>query len=326
MISHKNLIANTASIIEYLKLTDQDIMLVVLPFYYCYGLSLLHTHLKVGGSIVFNNMFMMLGSVINDLNRFNCTGFAGVPAHFQILLRKSDSFKTSHLPSLKYVTQAGGKLHNTFINEFVNTFPDIRFNVMYGQTEATARLSWLPPENLLKKIGSCGKAIPGVKLVIADENGDPVKPGEIGEILASGDNIMQGYYKDPEATTQTIINGWLHTGDIGTMDEEGFIYLLARKKEIIKVGGRRVSPKEIEEAIVSMPDVVDCTIEGMFDEILGETMKAVIVVKESTETITPDAVKSWCGSRLASFKIPQIVEIRDRMAITATGKKLKNNC
>jgi acyl-CoA synthetase (AMP-forming)/AMP-acid ligase II len=323
MISHKNLIANTGSIVEYLGLTADDIILVVLPFYYCYGLSLLHTHLRAGGSIVLNNMFIMLGGVINDLKRFNCTGFAGVPTHFQILLRKSDSFKTSHFPSLKYVTQAGGKLHNAFISEFIETFPNISFNVMYGQTEATARLSWLPPEKLPEKLGSCGKAIPGVTLMLADEHGNPVKPGETGEILAFGDNIMQGYYKDPESTSHTLINGWLHTGDLATVDEDGYIFLTARKKEILKVGGRRISPKEIEEVIVSMPEVIDCTIEAVFDDILGETMRATVVVKEGGKSVTPETIKSWCALKLSVYKIPQIIELKDKITITATGKKIK---
>jgi long-chain acyl-CoA synthetase len=325
MISHKNLIANTSSIVEYLRLTNKDTMLVVLPFYYCYGLSLLHTHLRVGGSVVLNNMFIMLGGVINDLKRFKCTGFAGVPTHFQILLRKSDSFKTTGFPDLKYVTQAGGKLHNAFISEFIETFPDIRFNVMYGQTEATARLSWLPPDKLPEKISSCGKAIPGVELKVADEQGIAVKPGETGEIFAYGDNVMQGYYKDQKSTNNTLINGWLHTGDLATVDEEGYIYLTARKKEIIKVGGRRVSPKEIEEVIVSMPEVVDCSIEGVYDEILGETMKAMVIVKETTSvaTVSADTIKSYCAAKLASYKIPQIIELKDKITITATGKKVK---
>ncbi|MBE0676579.1 MAG: AMP-binding protein, partial [Bacteroidales bacterium] len=145
MISHKNLIANTSSIVEYLQLTPDDCMMVVLPFYYCYGLSLLHTHLRVGGSIVFNNSFIFLGGVLKSLLDFKCTGFAGVPSHFQILLRKSDSFKQTRFPDLKYATQAGGKLAPIFIDEFREAHPDIRFVVMYGQTEATARLSWLPP-------------------------------------------------------------------------------------------------------------------------------------------------------------------------------------
>jgi long-chain acyl-CoA synthetase len=322
MISHGNLIANTGSIIEYLGLRQEDTMLVVLPFYYCYGLSLLHTHLRVGGSIVLNNMFIMLGGVINDLKRFKCTGFAGVPSHFQILLRKSDSFRSTRFPDLRYVTQAGGKLHNAFISEFINAFPDIRFFVMYGQTEATARLSWLPPERLPEKIGSCGKAIPGVELKVADEHGNPVKPGETGEILARGENIMQGYYKDPELTGLTLKKGWLYTGDLATVDDEGFIYLTARKKEIFKIGGRRVSPKEIEEVIMLMPQVIDCTIDAVFDEILGESMKATVVIRD-TAAVTVDTIKSWCAARLALYKVPQIIELKDRISISATGKTLR---
>ena len=322
MISHKNLIANTGSIVEYLCLSEKDTMLVVLPFYYCYGLSLLHTHLRAGGSIVLNNMFIMLGGVINDLKRFNCTGFAGVPTHFQILLRKSESFKNTDFPHLTYVTQAGGKLHNVFISEFITSFPKIKFNVMYGQTEATARLSWLPPGCLPEKLGSCGKAIPGVTIKVADENGNDVKPGETGEILAYGDNIMTGYYHDPEATNQTLKNGWLHTGDLATVDNEGFIYLTARKKEIIKVGGRRVSPKEIEDVIMSIPEVIDCSIEGIDDEILGETMKATVIIKEKAE-LTADEIKAWCATRLVAYKIPQFIEIQDKITISATGKKIK---
>ena len=170
MISHQNIISNTNSIIEYLKLTNRDIIGIVLPFYYCYGLSLLHTHLKIGGAIVLNNSFMFLGQVINDLKKYRCTGFAGVPSHFQILLKKSNTFKKTNFPDLRYVTQAGGKLHNIFIEEFVNTFPKIDFFVMYGQTEATARLSYLPPYLIKEKLGSIGKGIPGVELKIVDDS------------------------------------------------------------------------------------------------------------------------------------------------------------
>ncbi len=153
--------------------------------------------------------------------------------------------------------------------------------------------------------------------------GNPVKPGETGEILAYGDNIMQGYYKDPESTDQTLKNGWLHTGDLATVDEEGYIYLTARKKEIIKVGGRRVSPKEIEEVIVSMPEVIDCSIEAIYDEILGESMKATVVIKkEAALAVSVESIKSWCAARLASYKIPQVIDLKDSITISATGKKI----
>ena len=326
MISHKNLIANTQSIIEYLHINSDDIMEVVLPFYYCYGLSLLHTHLRIGGAIVLNNTFIFLGSVLNDLQKYKCTGFAGVPSHFQILLRKSDSFKKNIFPALKYVTQAGGKLHTIFIKEFMEAHPDINFYVMYGQTEATARLSYLPIEFLKSKLGSIGKGIPRVELKVVNQSGEMVKPGEIGEIIAKGDNVMLGYFKDPDLTNLTIRDTWLYTGDLGTIDEEGFIFLTARQKEIIKVGGKRISPKEIEEVIVSIPEVIDCTVFAIDDDILGEAIKANVVVDKShKDSITPEKIKEYCGKKLTVYKIPQVIEILDQIKISTTGKKIKSS-
>lgn len=324
MISHKNLIANTRSILDYLKLNENDRMLVVLPLYYCYGLSLFHTHLRIGGSIVFNNSFIFLGAIISNLVDNKCTGFAGVPSHFQILLRMSDSFKKTSFPDLRYVTQAGGKLAPVFIDEFRKSFPNILFYVMYGQTEATARLSYLPPELYEEKKGSMGKGIPGVELKVVNEKNEKIKPGEIGEVIARGDNIMLGYYADGETTRNTIKNGWLYTGDIGTVDKDDYIYLTARKKEIIKVGGKRISPKEIEAVILEIPQVVDCTIDGIEDELLGEAIKATIVVNPETEKDKIlEIIKQHCAKHLALYKIPKVYEISDRLVISSSGKKVK---
>lgn len=324
MISHKNLIANTSSIVKYLQLTPDDRMLVVLPFYYCYGLSLLHTHLRVGGSIVFNNAFIFLGGVLKSLLDYKCTGFAGVPSHFQILLRKSDSFKQTRFPDLKYVTQAGGKLAPIFIDEFREAHPDVRFVVMYGQTEATARLSWLPPEVYDKRKGSMGRGIPDVELRVVNENGESIKPGETGEVIARGDNIMMGYFADEEGTKNAIRNGWLYTGDLGSVDEDGYIYLTARSKEIIKVRGKRISPKEIEAVILALPEVIDCTIEGVDDEIQGEMLKATVTVrKDSVGLVTRDRLIQHCSQHLALFKVPQVYDLKDDLTISPTGKKIK---
>ena len=323
MLSHKNLIANTDSIVEYLKLTSDDIIEIVLPFYYCYGLSLLHTHLKVGGSVVLNNNFVFLGSVLGDLDKYKCTGFSGVPSHYQILLRKSKSFKSSKFPSLRYFTQAGGKLHNVFIHEIIEAFPQKKFFVMYGQTEATARLSYLPPELLQTKLGSIGKGIPNVTLEVFDKNDQPVKDDEVGEIVAKGDNVMLGYLNDPEGNKVTLRNGWLRTGDIAKKDEDGYIYLVAREKEIIKVGGKRISPKEIEEVIVSVPEVVDCTIEGIYDEILSEAIKATVVLTDNTDEVkAKEKILSTCRNKLVLYKIPQIIEFKKKLEVNQAGKKV----
>lgn len=322
MISHRNLVSNTTSILEYLNLTPDDRMLVVLPMYYCYGLSLIHTHLRIGGSIVFNNSFIFLGTVINNLVKHNCTGFAGVPSHFQILMRMSDSFKKTKFPALRYVTQAGGKLATVFIDEFRQAFPGIEFFVMYGQTEATARLSYLPPEMYEQKKGSMGKGIPGVQLRVVNSNGEDVKTGETGEVIAKGDNIMLGYYSDEESTARSIRDGWLWTGDLGEVDQDGFIYLTARKNEIIKVRGKRISPKEVEAMILQLPEVVDCSVEGIEDLIEGETLKAIIVVKEGS-AITPEYVKKHCMAGLAAYKVPSLYEFRRNLVMSPTGKKIK---
>ncbi len=324
MISHRNIIANTTSILDYLELTPNDRMLVVLPFYYCYGLSLLHTHLRVGGSIVLNNSFMFLGTVINNLIKYSCTGFAGVPSHFQILMRMSDTFRNTRFPALRYVTQAGGKLATVFIDEFRQAFPDVRFFVMYGQTEATARLSYLPPEDYERKKGSMGRGIPGVRLRVVNSSGENVKPGETGEVIAQGDNIMMGYYADEESTNRSLRDGWLWTGDLGVVDSDGFIYLTARKNEIIKVRGKRISPKEIEAVILQLPEVVDCSVEGIEDLIEGEALKATIVIKEGmADRINEDMIKRHCAGNLAQFKIPSVYEFKKNITMSPTGKKIR---
>jgi acyl-CoA synthetase (AMP-forming)/AMP-acid ligase II len=267
---------------------------------------------------------MFLGNIIRDLKEYKCTGFAGVPSHFQILLRKSDSFKKTIFPDLKYVTQAGGKLAPIFIDEFRESFPGVKFIVMYGQTEATARLSYLPPELYEKKKGSMGKGIPGVELKVVNEKGEKVKPGETGEVIARGDNIMTGYFADEEATRNALRNGWLYTGDLGTTDNDGYIYLTARKKEIIKVRGKRISPKEVEAVILEITDVIDCSVEGVDDEIEGEMLKATIVIrKEARDRVTTEKIKEHCSKHLALYKIPHMYELKEELTISATGKKIK---
>lgn len=324
MLTHNNIIANTNSIIQYLNLNEDDIMLVVLPFFYCYGLSLLHTHIRAGAQMVLNNSFIFLASTINNINKYHCTGFAGVPSHFQILLRKTDLFRNTEFPSLRYVTQAGGKLPNTFIKEFADSFPSIPFFVMYGQTEATARLSYLPPDKLEEKMGSLGKGIPGVELRVVNSKGNIVTPGETGEIIAKGENVMSGYFEDPTETSAALREGWLYTGDLAKIDEEGYIYLTSRKKEIIKVGGKRVSPKEIEEVIDMIPGVIDCTIEAIDDEILNQAIMATIFISDKAKDITEDYIKQFCATKLSMHKIPTIINIKKELVLSATGKKTKS--
>ncbi|MHA1900242.1 MAG: class I adenylate-forming enzyme family protein, partial [Promethearchaeota archaeon] len=244
--------------------------------------------------------------VLNEINEKKCTVFAGVPSTYQILLRRSP-LKKMTFPTLRLIQQAGGKLANTFISELREALPNTQIFIMYGQTEATARLSYLPPDLLDTKLGSIGKGIPNTILEVLNKEGKPVKPGEIGELVASGDNITLGYWKDPETTAKTFRNGKLYTGDIGTVDDEGYIFLTDREKNILKVGGFRVSPKEVEDYIAKLDDVVEVGIIGIPDEILGEAMKAYISLVENSK-LTKDMIKKYCKNHFPNHKIPKEIE------------------
>ncbi|WP_371802845.1 class I adenylate-forming enzyme family protein [Candidatus Lokiarchaeum ossiferum] len=306
MQTHQNIMVNSNSIIEYLGLQESDRVMAVLPFSYCFGTSLLHTHLRVGGSVVLNNHFMFPGKVLKEINQKECTVFAGVPSTYQILLRRS-ALKQMKFPTLRIAQQAGGKLANAFIQELRQALPTTEIFIMYGQTEATARLSYLPPSLLDKKLGSIGKGIPNTTLSVVNKNGQPIKPGEIGELVASGENITLGYWQDPETTAKSFRNGKLYTGDIGTIDEEGFIFLTDREKNILKVGGFRVSPKEVEDYIAQLDEVVEVGIIGIPDDILGEAMKAYVSLKGETK-LDADQITTYCKAHFPNHKIPKEYE------------------
>ena len=215
-ITHRNIQANTNSIVEYLTLSDVDRMGVILPFFYCFGTSLLHTHLRVGGTLVLSNTFVYPETTLDLMEATNCTGFAGVPSTYQTLLRNS-TFPRRELKSLRKVQQAGGKLQTVLIQELIGAVKYGEVFVMYGQTEATARLAYVPPRELAGLSGATiGRPIPGATLQVVDEQGVEVAPGAIGELRARGPGVMLGYWDDPEATDECLRNGWLYTrfGDV----------------------------------------------------------------------------------------------------------------
>ncbi|PWH11909.1 MAG: AMP-dependent synthetase [Anaerolineae bacterium] len=321
-ITHRNLQANTNSIIEYLELTATERMMVVLPFYYCYGASLLHTHLRVGATLVISNTFTYPETVLDMMESAQCTGFAGVPSTYQILLRNS-TFPRRQLPHLKKLQQAGGKLHNALLQELAASHPEARVYVMYGQTEATARLSYLPPELLQRKLGSIGRGIPGVSLKVLDENGNPIRPGETGEIVAQGQNISPGYLEDEEANREKFRNGLLYTGDLATVDEDGFIYIVDRKSDFIKSYGHRISSYEIESCILQIPQVVSVAVVGLPDEQAGEQI-AAFVVRQTGAALNEQDVLQHCRVHLARHMLPQSVIFLPALPLNAHGKVLKS--
>jgi acyl-CoA synthetase (AMP-forming)/AMP-acid ligase II len=277
-----------------------------------------------GGSVVLNNSFKLYPeTVLQEMQQKECTGFAGVPSTYQILLRKS-RFREMSFPSLRWFQQAGGKLPDPQIAELLASFPEVRYFLMYGQTEGTARLSYLPPEHLADKLGSIGRGLPSTRLEVLKPDGQAVVPGsdETGEIVASGANITLGYWNDPAETAKYFRKGRLHTGDIARVDADGFIYVVERERDMIKSGGNRVSAKEIEDVIAGLPEVVEVAVLGMPHELLGEAIQAFIVAAPEYE-ITPESVQKHCRNRLPAFKVPESVVFLKNMPHNSSGKILK---
>lgn len=318
MLRHRNLLANTESIITYLGIRESDRVMAVLPFFYSYGNSILLTHIARGATLVVNQSFLYPNLILDDMVGEGVTAFSGVPSNFAILLNRS-SLAEYRFPALRYITQAGAAMSPAVARRLQEIFPGVDIFIMYGQTEASARLAYLSPEMIEKKSGSIGKAIPGVTLKLLDEQGQPVPPGETGEIVASGANIMAGYWGRPEATAEVLREQGLWTGDLARQDEDGFFYIVGRKSAMIKSGSHRIAPKEIEEIILEHPRVHEVAVAGVADEILGEVVKAWLVLRPGV-ACTVREIQIHCKRNLPAFKVPQEIEFISELPKTATGK------
>lgn len=318
MLSHRNLVANTDSIIEYLRLTADDRVMAVLPFFYSYGNSLLLTHVAVGGSLIVNQQFLYPNVILDEMVNERATGFSGVPSTFAILLNRS-SIREYSFPDLRYLTQAGGPMSPALALELKALLPGVDIFIMYGQTEASARLSFLDPRLIERKSGSIGKAIPGVRLELRDDEGSPVAIGEVGEIVASGDNIMLGYWERPLATAAVLVEGALRTGDLARQDAEGFFFIVGRKSDMIKSGSHRIAPKAIEEALIEHRAVDEVAVVGVEDDILGEALKACVVLKPGL-SCSDRELKVHCRKLLPAYEVPHHFEFLAALPKTTSGK------
>jgi long-chain acyl-CoA synthetase len=318
MLTHGNLQANTESIVEYLGLSTADSIVTVLPFFHSFGNSVLLTHLAAGARLVIENRFAFPNQVVETLIAEGPTGFAGVPATYYILLHRS-TFAQHKWGSFRYICQAGGGMRVETIRKLRELLPGAAIVVMYGQTEASARLSYLPPERLEDKVGSIGIAIPGVELRVVNPEGAELPVGVTGELVARGPNIMAGYLGDEEATAQALRGGWLFTGDMGYRDEDGFFFLVARKSDFIKSASYRVGPAEIEEVIGALAGVEDVAAIGVEDELLGEAIAVCVVCPP--EVFDAGRIRGHCLERLPLYKVPKHVLHVTEIPRTPSGKK-----
>lgn len=316
MVSHGNILANSRDIIASLDIGAADRIMAVLPFHYCFGTSLLHTHLLAGASVVVDNRFLFPEKVLQNMVETGCTSLAGVPSTYQILLRRSN-LKKMEFPALRQLQQAGGKLAQPFIDELEEALPAARLHVMYGQTEATARLSCITPEDRHAHPGSIGKGLASVRLRVLKEDGAPVAPGEVGEIVATGPNITLGYWRDEEATGR-VYGGGLHTGDLATVDQDGFIIIVDRARDFLKCGGKRVSARQIEETLLHFPGMTEVAVVGMPDLMLGEAVCLFAVHPDGAEIEA--ALVKHCEKELDRTLLPRKIVFLDGLPRNSSGK------
>ncbi|VAW69641.1 Long-chain-fatty-acid--CoA ligase [hydrothermal vent metagenome] len=317
-LTHTNLLSNMQSILEYMPMSENDSCLNVLPFYYSYGNSVLHTHMMKGATLILQNSFMFPHVVLKKMQNEKVTSFYGVPSTYALLLNRT-KLSEFNLSSLRYMTQAGGAMLPAHIERLREQLPDTEFIVMYGQTEATARITYLPCEYLDQKVSSAGKPVSGVELEIRDSQNKKLPYDQQGEIYVSGENIMKGYWNAPDLTATVLKDGWLKTGDLARQDKDGYIYIVGRKTEMIKSGAHRISPLDIEEVLLRCAGVAEVAVIGQSDEVLGQVVKAFIVPLDK-ENIKKRDIQLYCKNNLAVYKIPKIIEFIDELPKTASGK------
>lgn len=318
MLSHLNLAANAASIVKYLRLTALDRVMVVLPFHYVYGLSLLTTHISTGGSLAIDNRFAFPNAVLKSMQRFEVTGLAGVPSTFALLLHRSSIARMS-FPTLRYVTQAGGPMPPALMRQWLNVLPEVPFYVMYGATEASARLSYLDPSELPARLGSIGKAIPNVELTLVREDGQLAAPGEVGEIVARGSNIMRGYWNCPDETAAALGPHGYRTGDLARSDSDGFLYVVGRRQDMLKIGAERVGAREIEDVLHEHAAVHEAAVVGAPHDLLGEVPVAFVALCPDAR-VTPEELIAFCRTKLPDQKLPVRVVIEPDLPKNQVGK------
>ncbi|MBY8988203.1 MAG: long-chain-fatty-acid--CoA ligase, partial [Candidatus Lokiarchaeota archaeon] len=320
--THFNIRRDAEMIQEFLKAREDFRFMLILPLFHVNAqVVTVMAPFSIGASCILTPGFSAQ-THWETVAKYKASTFSAVPTVLSILLRMPH--ENLDLSSLKFIICGAAPLPVEVFREFEETF-DCKIVEGYGLTEGTCASSVnpLPTETEdRRKVGSIGIPLPGNKMKIVDENGEDVPPNTKGEIIIKGDNVMKEYFKNPEANSETLKNGWLYTGDIGHMDDDGFFFITDRKKDMIIRGGENIYPREIEEVLYSHPSVSLATVIGVRDKIYGELPKAFIVLKEG-ESINEEEIIEFCKQNLADFKIPKYVEFRDSFQQTPTGKIMK---
>lgn len=321
MLTHHNVLSIFPSRLDMFDFNENDVCLAALPLCHIYGLTVVMMgSLSKGARLVIMPRFEA-ATALQLLASEKVTVLPAVPAMYQFLLFEYDKTPVD-LSALRLCFAGASALAPEVLRKIESTFGA---PVMegYGLTESSCAAT-INPLHGPRKVGSIGPALPGLEIAIVDAGGSHLPPGQdnVGEIIIYGPNVMQGYHNQPEATSEVLRNGWLHTGDLGYKDEDGYIYIVGRQKEMIIRGGQNIYPREIEEVLLRMAGVVDATVIGVPDELMGERVKAFVVPAKQA-ALTTDSVKEHCAKALAEYKVPRLIEFVEALPRNSTGKVLK---
>jgi len=321
MLTYGNLYWKNIGHILTFGITTDDRTLVVGPLYHVGGMDLTGTGtLYAGGSVVILKKFDPI-DVLKAIDAEKVTNMWLSPA-MTIMLFNEPSFNQYDVSSVRFIIDGGEKMPATLIKEFKNRFPNAWFADAYGLTETVSGDTFLAKDRMLNKLGSVGKPVPHLHVRIVDENDRDVPPNEMGEICLKGPKVFKGYWKNPEATQEALRGGWFHTGDIGTMDEDGYLYIMDRKKDMIISGGENIASPEVERVIYELPAVLEAAVVGIPHPKWLEVPKAYVVLKPNT-SLSPEEILKHCSQKLAKFKIPKEIEFIDQLPRNPSGKVLK---
>ncbi|MBN2764180.1 MAG: AMP-binding protein [Bacteroidales bacterium] len=325
MSDHNNVVFAATSVTTYLENTEEDIVLNFLPFSFDYGLYQLIMTFKFGGTLVLEKGFTFPGLVLKRMEEEKVSGFPGVTTVFNRIIRME--LEQYDLSSIRYLTNTAEALPPEVILRLQQKFPAAKVFSMYGLTE-TQRTLYMPPDKLNSRLDSVGIAIPGTEVWLIDEEGNRLEPGSSGELVVRGRHVMRGYWNDSASTAKRFRPGQIpgericYTNDLFRMDEEGYLYFIARKDDILKCGGEKVSPVEIEKVLYKLEGIIEAAVIGVPDPIQGQTVKAFIVTDKTD--LSAKQVLAHCRVFLEDYMMPRMIEFRDQLPKTISNKIKKS--
>ncbi|NME04976.1 long-chain fatty acid--CoA ligase [Psychrobacillus sp. BL-248-WT-3] len=323
MLSAQNVYATAQIWGEAMDLNERDRMQIVAPLFHCAASHVFSIPvIYAGGTIVIEEAFSP-EQALTTMEQEKITIFFGVPAMYSILLNTS-KIKQIELPSLRLLTYGAAPMPYELVRKVKSLFPNVKVQNLYGQTENSPAATTLKDHFALDKVGSVGEPLPKTEVQVVDEFGDQLPHGQVGEIVVKGPQVMKGYLKNEEETNRAIQNGWLYSGDLGRFDEDGLLYIVDRKKDMIIRGGENVYPVEVEEVLYQIPELLEAAVVGVPHTVYGEVPKAFVVLKDGNE-ITEEEILAFCSKRLAKFKMPVEVDFMESLPRNASGKVLKNS-